>query len=120
MKTGGKKIKKILLITLTIIFLSSAVIAQGEELAIICELKEVLNFKSPTHVMFLRVDMENHTVNGLPSTILGKDIIIFETKSESLTIVLPSMYITVERKGQGVAGPNINYTGVCHEDKLNF
>ncbi len=112
--------KRVLFITLTIIFLSSAVIAKGEELAIVCELKEILNFESPTHVMFLKIDMKNHTVNGLPSTILGEDIITLKTKSESLTIILPSMYITVDQKGQGATDSNINYTGVCHEDKLNF
>ena len=110
--------KKILFITVGIIFLSFAMIAQGEELPIICELKEDLNFNSPVQVIYLEVDMKNHTVNGIPSTVLGDDIITYETESESLTIVLPSMHITVIRKGRGPAGSDFRYTGVCYKDKL--
>lgn len=64
--------------------------------------------------------MENHTVNGIPSTVFGNDIITYETRSEFLTIALPSMYITVERKSRGIGGSNIRYTGVCYRDKINF
>ncbi len=95
-------------------------IVQGEEFAIICKLKEVLNFKSPVQVIFLRVDMENHTVNGIPSTVFWNDIITYETKSESLTIILPAMEITVVRKGQGIEDSDIRYTGVCYRDELKF
>ena len=112
--------KKILFITVTIIFLSFAVIAQGEGLPIVCELKEDLNFKSPVQVIFLEVDMGNHTINGIPSTVLGDDIITHETSLESLTLNFLSMYIKVVRKGQGMAGSDIRYTGVCHRDKINF
>ena len=112
--------KKILFIAAAVIFLSSAVIALGEEIPIVCELKEDLNFKSPVQVIYLRVDMKNKTVNEIPSTVLGEDIITYETKSESLTIILPSMYITVVRKGQGSADSDVRYTGACYKDKLNF
>ena len=111
--------KKILFITLTIIFLSSAVIGLGEEFPIICELKEDLNFNSRVQVIYLAIDMENHTVNGIPSTVLGVDIITYETKSESLTLVLPTMHITVVRKGQDMADSNINYTGACYKNKFD-
>jgi len=80
------------------------VIVQCEEFPIVCELKEDLNF---------------HTVNGIPSTVLGVDIITYETKSESLTLVLPTMYITVVRKGRGIEGSNINYSGACHRNKFD-
>ena len=93
-------------------------IAQGEELPIICELKEDLNFNSPVQVIYLEVDMENHTVNEIPSTVMGADIITYETESESLTIVLPSMHITVIHKGRDPEGFDIRYTGVCYKDKL--
>ena len=112
--------KRILFIASIIIFLSSAVIAQGEEFPIVCELKEVLNFKRPVQVIFLRVDMKNKTVNGIPSTVIGDDIITYETKSESLTIILPSMDITVVSKGQGVDNSDIRYTGVCYHGKFPF
>ena len=112
--------KKILFIAVAVILLSLTVVAQGEEISIVCELKEDLNFKSPVQVIYLRVDMKNQTVNEIPSTVLGEDIITYETESESLTIILPSMYITVVRKGQGMAGSDIRYTGACYKDKLNF
>ena len=111
--------KKILFIIVTIMFLSSAVIAQGEEFPIVCELKEDLNFKSRVQVIYLEVDMENHTVNGIPSTVLGVDIITYETKSESLTLVLPTMHITVVRKGRGIGNSNINYSGACYRNKFD-
>ena len=44
--------KKIVFIALTTIFLSSAVIARGEEFPIICELKEDLNFNSRVRQTF--------------------------------------------------------------------
>jgi hypothetical protein len=110
--------KKILFITLGILLMPFTIIAQAEEPPIICELKEDLNFNSPVQVIYLEVDMKNHTVNGIPSTVLGDDIITYETKSESLTIILPSMYIRVIRKGRGPEGSNIRYTGVCYKDKL--
>ena len=110
--------KRILLSASIIIILSSAMIARGEEFPIICELREVLNFKRPVQVIFLRVDMKNKTVNGISSTVLGEDIITYETEAEALTIILPSMDITVVRKGQGVDNSDIRYTGVCYHDKL--
>lgn len=112
--------KKILLISLTAIFLSSAVIARAEEFNLVCGLKEDLNFKSPLQVIYLRVDIENQTVNGIPSTVYGNDIITYETKVETLTITLPSMYIIVERKSQDSGDSDIRFTGACSRDVLYF
>lgn len=112
--------KKKLFIPLTIIFLLSTAIAQAEELRIFCELKEELNFRSPVQVVYLKVDMKNKTVNGIASTVLGSDIITYETDAESLTLVMPSMYITVVRKGRGDKGADITYIGECHRDKLKI
>ena len=109
---------KLIFIIVIIIVLFSAMIVQGEELHIICELKEDLNFKSPVQAIYLVVDMKNQTVNDIPSTVLGDDIITYQTETESVTIVLPSMHITVIRKGRGTADSNISYTGACYRDTL--
>ena len=112
--------KKILLIAAAILLLCFSTDVRSEELPLVCELKEVLNFKSPVQVIFLTVDMENRTVNGIPSTVYRDYIITYETKTESLTIVLPSMEITIVRKGQGAEGSSKRYTGACYKDKFNF
>ncbi|MFC1837229.1 hypothetical protein ACFLYW_00925 [Thermodesulfobacteriota bacterium] len=112
--------KNFLSIAAIMIFLSSAVIARGEEFPVICELKEVLNFNSPLQVIFLRVDMKNRTVNGIPSTVLGDDIITYETETEALTIIMPTMDITVVRKARGMDNADIRYTGICYHDRLIF
>jgi hypothetical protein len=101
-------------------FLSSAAIAHAEAFNLVCGLKEDLNFKSPLQVIYMRVDIENKTVNGIPSTVYGNDIITYETKSEVLTMVLPSMYLTVVRKVQGKEGVEIRFTGACSRDILYF
>lgn len=120
LKTVRENMKKILFISLTAIFLSSAVIAHAEEFNLVCGLKEDLNFKSPLQVIYLRVDIENQTINGIPSTVYGDDIITYETKVETLTITLPSMYIIVERKSQDAGGSDIRFTGACSRDILYF
>jgi hypothetical protein len=112
--------KKLLFIASILVLLASPVIASGEEFPIICELKEVLNFKRPVQIIFLRVDMKNRTVNNIPSTVLGEDIITYETDTEALTIILPTMDITLIRKGQGSDNTDVRYTGICYHDKLVF
>jgi len=112
--------RRILLLACTTIFLINPTFVRGEELPLICQLKEDLNFKNPAQTIYLRVDMEKHTVNGIPATVLGGDIISYETKSESLTFILPSMYLRLIRKSRGQDGADISYTGSCREDKLDF
>ena len=112
--------KKLLFFASEMAFLSSPVVAPGEEFPIICELREVLNFRRPVQIIFLRVDMENKTVNNIPSTVLGDDIITYETETEALTIVLPTMNITVLRKGKGPDNSDARYSGICYHDKLIF
>jgi hypothetical protein len=112
--------KNILLTSLVGIFLSSAAIAHAEEFNLVCGLQEDLNFKSPLQVIYLRIDMENQTVNGIPGTVYGNDIITYETESEIVTMVLPSMYLTIVRKAQGKDGSDIRFTGACSRDILYF
>ena len=50
---------KILFIILLVIHLSFAMIAQSEEIPVICELREDLNFSSPIQVIYLDIDIKN-------------------------------------------------------------
>lgn len=120
LKTVGDNMKNIVFSLLTAVFLSSPVIAQGEEFNVVCGLKEDLNFKSSLQVIYLTVDIENKTVNGIPSTVYGNDIITYETEFETLTFILPSMYIKVVRKGRDPEGADITFTGECSRDILYF
>ena len=94
-------------------------IVLGEELPLICELKEDLNFQSSVQTVFINVDMEKGTVNRIPGTIMGNDIIKYETETETGTIILPN-YIHVTRKGRGPGGSDVSYSGVCKKDDLKF
>ena len=111
--------KKAVLIIITVILFFSAA-AFAEEVPIVCELREDLNFNSPVRVVYLKLDMKERTVNGIPSTVMGKDIITYETQKELLTIILPSMYITVKHKDMEGLDQHVDYTGVCYEDRLKF
>ena len=109
LKNVEDTMKNLLFFFWAVIFLSLAAIAHGEEFNVVCGLKEDLNFKSSPQVIYLKVDLENKTVNGIPSTVYGDDIITYETKNETLTFVLPSMYLQVVRKGRGPEGADIIY-----------
>ncbi len=112
--------KIFLFFTAILFFVSSSVSALGEEFPVICKLKEVLNFKRPVQVIFLNIDMKKKTVNGIPGTVLGEDIITYETETESLTVILPSMDMTLIRKGRGADNADVRYTGVCYHDRLTY
>ena len=120
LKNVEDTMKNLLFFFWAVIFLSLAAIAHGEEFNVVCGLKEDLNFKSSPQVIYLRVDIENKTVNGIPSTVYGNDIITYETEFETLTFILPSMYLKVVRKGRDPEGADITFTGECARDKLYF
>lgn len=112
--------KKTVLAFLAAFLLSPAVDALAEEIAVVCWLREDLNFNSMVQVIYLKVDIQNKTVNSIPSRVYDKDIITYETEAETLTFILPSMYLKVVRKGRGVDGSDIKYSGECAHDKLFF
>jgi hypothetical protein len=64
-------------------------------------------------VIYLKVDIQNKTVNGIPSKVYDKDIITYETDAETLSFTLPWMYLKVVRKGRGQDGSDIKYSGEC-------
>lgn len=113
-------VPKIVFYCMTVVILFAFMTAHGEELPLICEIKEDLNFKGRVQTIYLRVDMEKKTVNGIPSTVLGTDIISYETEAEAVTFILPSMYLKVIRKGRGPGGADVSYTGACKKDELKF
>lgn len=112
--------QKLLFSGLAVLFLCTATFAQGEELPLICDIKEDLNFRSRVQIIYLRVDMEKQTVNGIPATVLGTDIISYETETEAFTFILPSMYLKILRKNRGPEGEDVSYTGSCKKDELRF
>ena len=112
--------KKTGLALLVFMFLAPVASSFAEEIAVVCWLREDLKFNSMLQVIYLKVDIQNKTVNGIPSRVYDKDIITYETETETLTFILPSMYLKVVRKGRGPDGSDIKYSGECTHDKLFF
>jgi hypothetical protein len=112
--------KKVFLAVFAITVLFAAFDVRAEEIAVVCGLREELNFNSIVQVIYLKVDMENKSINGIPSRVYDKDIITYETEAESLTFIMPSMLLRVIRKGSGAEGVDIKYSGDCSRDKLIF
>lgn len=112
--------KKTGLALLVFMFLIPAAQSLAEEIAVVCWLREDLNFNSMVQVIYLKVDIQNKTVNGIPSKVYDKDIITYETDAETLSFTLPWMYLKVVRKGRGPDGSDIKYSGECTQDKLFF
>jgi hypothetical protein len=112
--------KKVCLALLVVMFLPPTASTLADELAVVCWLREDLNFNSMVQVIYLKVDIQKKTVNGIPSKVYDKDIITYETEAETLTFILPSMYLTVMRKGRGPDDSDSKYSGECTHDKLFF